>query len=89
MRIWSLRVVCRTTDADRYGRTIAVCSRGTQDLNAWMVEQGWAVAYRRYSHDYGGQEETARATGAGIWSSRFVMPRDWRRGDRIVAKGPD
>lgn len=80
-------ISCRKTDTDRYGRTIAVCSRGTRDLNAWMVQQGWAVAYRRYSHDYIPHEEAARAAGTGIWSSRFVMPWDWRRGQRIVAKG--
>ena len=22
------------------------------DLNGWMVAEGWAVAYRRFSHDF-------------------------------------
>ena len=52
---------------------------GSEDLNRWMVEQGWAVAYRRYSMDYVQAEEAARATGRGLWSSSFEMPWDWRK----------
>ena len=31
---------------DRYGRTIAVCMLDGENLNKWLVAQGWAVAYR-------------------------------------------
>ena len=35
---------------DKYGRIVGVCSipegAGRQDLNAWMVQEGYAVAYR-------------------------------------------
>jgi endonuclease YncB( thermonuclease family) len=44
-------VRCRKEDMDRYGRIVAVCFVGGQNLNAWMVAQGWALAYRRYSLD--------------------------------------
>jgi len=44
----------------------------------------WAVAYRNYSDDYVAAEDEARTIGAGIWSSQFVMPWDWRRGVRVV-----
>lgn len=87
-RIGRAPVSCRRTDTDRYGRMIAVCSRGTEDLNAWLVAEGWAVAYRRYSGDYVAREDEAREARRNIWSSRFVMPWDWRRGARIVARAP-
>jgi endonuclease YncB( thermonuclease family) len=87
-RINRAPVTCRPTDTDRYGRMIAICLKGRENLNAWMVAEGWAVAYRRYSLDYVALEERAKAAGKGIWSSRFVMPWDWRRGDRIVASPP-
>ncbi|MGD9882672.1 MAG: thermonuclease family protein [Reyranella sp.] len=45
-------VSCEPRNRDRYGRTVAVCSRGSEDLNRWMVANGWAVAFRRYSFDY-------------------------------------
>lgn len=82
-RIASASVTCTQTDMDRYGRMIAVCRAGGEDLNAWMVAQGWAVAYRRYASDYEGLEGQAKAAGRNIWSGRFVMPWDWRRGDRL------
>jgi len=41
-------VACEQRDVDRYGRVIAVCRAGGEDLNAWLVSQGWALAYQRY-----------------------------------------
>lgn len=75
-------VSCVTRDIDRYGRTIAVCSQDGVDFNAWMVQEGWAVAYRQDSRDYVAVEDDARRAGRNIWSSTFVMPWDWRRGAR-------
>ena len=44
------------------------------------MAQGWAVAYRRYSHAYVELESAARAAARGVWAGEFVMPWDWRRG---------
>lgn len=41
-------VRCEQKDLDRYGRIVAVCKMGNEDLNGWLVLQGYAVAYRRY-----------------------------------------
>lgn len=81
-RIGRRSVSCVARDTDRYGRIIAVCSQDGIDLNAWMVAEGWAVAYRRYSLDYASAETEAQSTGRNIWSGTFVMPWDWRRGAR-------
>lgn len=51
-RIGRAPVSCDVRDVDRYGRLVAVCSEGGEDLNAWMVANGWAVAYRRYGRAY-------------------------------------
>jgi endonuclease YncB( thermonuclease family) len=82
-------VSCDERDRDRYKRIVAVCSSGSVDLNGWLVFQGWAVAYRRYSKDYVGEEETAKAQGVGIWSGEFVLPWDWRRGKRLSASSAE
>jgi endonuclease YncB( thermonuclease family) len=68
---------------DRYERVIAVCSQSGEDLNAWLVGQGHAVAYRKYSLDYVPQEEAAHTERLGMWAGRFVMPWLWRRGERL------
>lgn len=82
-RIGRRTVNCSVRDVDRYGRAIAVCRQGNQDLNRWLVSEGWAVAYRRYSRDYSDAETAARSAGRNIWSGQFVMPWDWRRGQRL------
>jgi endonuclease YncB( thermonuclease family) len=71
-------VECRGDELDRYGRTLAVCYLGAEDLNAWLVAEGWAVAYRHYSTAYVPQEDAARAARRGIWAGMFAMPWDWR-----------
>ena len=72
-------VSCSVRDVDRYGRLVAVCRKDGEDLNAWLVANGWAVAYRRYGRDYIPQENAARKAQRGIWASEFMMPWDWRR----------
>jgi len=75
-------VVCSQKDKDRYGRIVAVCRVGATDINAWMVLNGWAVAYRRYSMDYVKDEGEAKRNKSGLWRGVFVMPWEWRRGTR-------
>ena len=71
-------VTCQPKGRDRYKRTIAVCFKSGTNLNAWMVAQGWAVAFRKYGIDYIGEEDQARIARRGIWAGSFEMPWDWR-----------
>lgn len=66
-------------DRDRYGRRVARCRVNGHDLNGLMVSEGHAVAYRRYSRRYVGEEKTARNADRGVWGTQFEMPWDWRR----------
>ena len=86
-RIGSGSVACEARDRDRYGRTVAVCRVAGADLNAWMVAQGWAFAYRKYARDYVGEEAAARAAKRGVWRGEAVAPWDWRRGARLAGEG--
>ncbi len=76
---------CEARDVDRYGRVLAVCTADNEDINAAMVAQGWALAYRQFSDDYVAQEDEAQDAHLGMWRGEFVAPWDWRRGDRLVA----
>ncbi|MBS0641388.1 MAG: thermonuclease family protein [Proteobacteria bacterium] len=78
---WS-SIRCDVRGHDRYGRAIGTCFQGEQDLNRWMVANGWAVAYRQYSTDYVADEARARRTRAGMWSGTFTMPSEWRKARR-------
>ena len=87
-RIDGRSVACEERDRDRYGRVVAVCRHGAQDVNAWLVREGWAMAYRRYSRDYVDEEAAARGAQRGLWRGEFVPPWDWRRGDRLKSASP-
>ena len=72
-------VTCEPKDADQYGRTVAICRVYGEDLGAWMVGLGWAVAYRTYSTRYVPAEDLAKGRKAGMWAGSFIAPREWRR----------
>lgn len=78
-RIGRLPASCEKRDVDRYKRIVAVCRLGRDDLNAWLVSEGHAMAYRQYSSDYVSQEARAREARRGIWRGEFTAPWDWRR----------
>lgn len=73
------KVTCSVRDQDKYGRSVAVCRAGKEEINRWMVRSGWAVAYVHYAKDYLQEEAEAKADHRGIWSGIFLMPWEWRK----------
>ena len=84
-RIGSRQVSCSDKGRDRYGRMLSTCSVAGEDLNAWMVREGWALAYVHYSQAYVGEEATARDANRGIWSGAFIAPWDYRHRNKETA----
>ena len=73
------RVTCKIAERDRYKREIGTCFRDDgMNINERMVESGWAIAYRRYSHAYDKAEAYARSRRLGLWSGTFEPPEEWR-----------
>jgi endonuclease YncB( thermonuclease family) len=64
-RLGKRTVARRQRDRDRYDRPVSVCTVGGEDVNAWLVREGWALAYRKYSSDYVPEEVAARAARRG------------------------
>ena len=75
-------VRCEVVDTDRYGRAVATCYVGEININAWLVRQGWALAYRKYSTDYVADEQQAQVQGRGIWQYDFEEPWAYRASRR-------
>ena len=76
-------VDCQFFERDRYDRIIGTCFNATgKNIQSWMVKDGWAVAYRRYSTRYVKEENAAREAKRGIWRGMFAMPWSWRRQNR-------
>jgi endonuclease YncB( thermonuclease family) len=78
-------VTCKGEKRDRYHRLIAVCFLGPFDLNAMLVLQGSALAYRKYSTAYVAEESEAKSKKIGLWRGRFVPPWEWRQGKRLIS----
>jgi len=71
-------VSCHPVTLDRYGRTVARCFVGTNDIQAHMVRQGLAWAFVKYSTDYVPEETEARAALRGIWQADTQTAWDFR-----------
>lgn len=75
---------CEQLDYDaRNRRPVARCFLDDLDIGGWMVAQGLATAYRRYSLMYADSEARAKAARIGIWQGEFVDPEQWRHGARL------
>jgi endonuclease YncB( thermonuclease family) len=81
LRIAGRIVSCATRGEDRYGRILATCSVGGENLNAFMVREGIALDYAKYSREYTREEDIAREQQKGMWAGAFISPWDWRHRD--------
>ena len=72
-------ITCKILDIDRYKRLIGECYKRNLNLNSWLVSNGHAVAYRKYSKKYVSYEINAKNEKLGIWQGKFEMPWDFRR----------
>ncbi len=81
-QIGKKNVTCIKKGMDRWKRTIGICRAGPVDLNAWMVRNGWALAFRRYSKAYVAAERLAKEKKAGLWQGEFIPPWEWREQKR-------
>jgi endonuclease YncB( thermonuclease family) len=78
-------------EQDQYDRLVAVVYHGSENVNAWMVQQGHAWAYRQYLDDaqYCAWEQQARASGLGVWSlpsTKRIAPWEFRQAEREQTK---
>lgn len=81
--VFGQAVSARVTDVDRFGRSVAVITRGGTNINAEMVKRGGAWAYRRYLSDqrYIMWEKEARQAKRGLWrlqQDQIMAPWEWR-----------
>jgi endonuclease YncB( thermonuclease family) len=70
--------LCQINGTDRFGRSLATCTVDGEDIQKWMVRNGWALAFVRYSHAYENDEAEARKARIGLWAGAFIAPWDWR-----------
>ena len=72
-------ISCKSIGIDRYKRHIAECFKGKKNINIFMVQNGQAVAYRKYSPKFISYENNAKKEKLGLWSGTFEMPWVYRK----------
>lgn len=91
-RVQRRQVSLDVVTQDSYERLVADVFVGEESINAWMVQQGNAWAYRHYLADssFCTWEAEARTAGRGLWSQppqTWHAPWQWRaagRGETVV-----
>ena len=78
-KIDNILIKCIYASKDRYKRYLATCYKNSINLNKWMVRNGYAVAYKRYSKKYIKDEDYAKKNKLGIWQGSFIRPEKWRK----------
>ena len=71
--------MCKKKSVDRYNRVVAICFKKRRDINSWLVRNGLAVAYIKYSKKYIINENDAKKEKKGLWAGNFEMPWEWRK----------
>ena len=72
-------IKCISENKDRYDRFLSICYLKKRDINSWLVKNGYAVAYVKYSKKYILEEEHAKINKLGIWQGIFQYPEEWRK----------
>ena len=78
-KIADQEVSCIKESIDQYGRTLAECFVGKESLSSYLVREGYAFAYRKYSNKFVADEEYAKKNSNGMWSMEFIFPWEYRR----------
>ena len=73
------KVICVREGKDRYKRTLAECFVNDLSLSRYLVREGYAFAYRKYSKKFINDEDFAKKNNMGMWSMNFEYPWDWRK----------
>ena len=70
---------CVIEGKDIYKRILAECFINEKSLSKFLVRNGYAFAYRKYSKKFIQDEEVARKNKLGLWSMKFDYPWEFRK----------
>ncbi len=70
---------CTIEGKDFYKRTLAECFVNNESLSSYLVRNGYAFAYRKYSKKFIDDENFAKKNKLGLWSMKFKYPWEFRK----------
>ena len=77
-KVTNNKISCSDEGKDVYGRVLGECFVNGESLSSYLVREGFAFAYRKYSNKYIQDEEYAKFNNLGMWSMEFEYPWDYR-----------
>ncbi len=78
-KIGKATLKCISEGKDFYKRTLAECFVNGESLSRFLVQSGYAFAYRKYSKKFIKDEELAKKNKLGMWAMQFEYPWDFRK----------
>ena len=81
-RVLHQSVRVRTQGVDDFGRQLGRVQHGREDVNGWLVRNGyaWSMTFRGKRGPYAPLEAQARAEGRGLWALPGALdPRSFRK----------
>ncbi len=81
-------VTVNKTGTDRYGRTLGFIVIDDIEVNATMIEDGWAWHYKEYSKDenLAKLEDAAKSGKKGLWAdSNHIAPWEYRARKKLAS----
>ena len=78
-KIDKVKPICIREGKDFYKRTLAECFVNGVSLSSFLVRNGYAFAYRKYSDKFINDEEFAKKKRLGFWSMKFEYPWEFRK----------
>ena len=60
-------------------RIVTECFVNKESLSKYLVRNGYAFAYRKYSKKFIEDEQYAKENKLGLWSMNFEYPWEYRR----------
>ena len=78
-RIGNNKVRCVEEGLDQYKRILAECFVNNQSLSKYLVREGFAFAYRKYSTKFIKDENYAKKYNKGMWAMTFEYPWEYRK----------
>ena len=78
-KVTNNKISCTDEGKDFYGRVLGECFVNGESLSRYLVREGFAFAYRKYSDKFISDEEYAKSNRLGMWAMKFQYPWDYRK----------
>ena len=81
-KVTNNKISCTDEGKDFYGRVLGERFVNGESLSRYLVREGFAFAYRKYSDKFILDEEYAKSNRLGMWSMKFQYPWDYRKSNK-------